>query len=637
MRKYFWTDGSPLSVTFYASSKEPWLPSWNIYLQFLQWQNQHVKYIRIGGDFLMADYHRRANLSVVTLTKANRITSFIESEDFINGYHCALLLLWHPSAINWIKIPCDKKILDKATVGCSNKYLKVKEMSTQKKIYFKRYQLRRFRDLSVLKLVFNLDLKNIFYCKDGMAISIRSVCDGISDCTDSYDEYFCNCKFMGQQMLNSRLCASKCQRPTCICHLPFHQLHNSGCKPFISHTFSAMERLKYYNCHNITIKCIYDLVSKSIREQKFCKTGFHLKDCEYNECLTSFKCLKYYCLPWKYVCDGYWDCLHGYDEFDCNNIEVLPGFYKCSNSSTIIILQNICDGSNDCPNGEDELHCDFPSVSCPQTCNCVAYGISCSNSTAFHIENIKTYPKVYLSIESSEIHDVNFLMNHKILKFVRISCSNLSQICFWFSNNASVRTLDLSNNMAVYILKKCFVNFPSLKVFAASQNMIKHLQCLAFVDVVNIYVIDLSNNRLDTLKYCQFHGIKELKILNVSLNFIKNIHETFLKRVLVKQISLTSSFLCCLKLKPKSVQCISQKPENICIRVLDSKTLKICAGIISMLGICLNLFCVILNLRRYLNIKGVTNQKQKSQIAIISANFSGNCCYCIISDASDFS
>ena len=86
----------------------------------------------------MAEYHRGANLSVVTLTKANGIASFIESKDLSSGYHCALLLLWHTSAINWIKIPCDKKILDKATVHCSNKYFKSKgNVNTKENIFQK--------------------------------------------------------------------------------------------------------------------------------------------------------------------------------------------------------------------------------------------------------------------------------------------------------------------------------------------------------------------------------------------------------------------------------------------------------------------------------------------------------------------
>ena len=29
-----------------------------------------------------------------------------------------------------------------------------------------------------------------------------------------------------------------------------------------------------------------------------------------------FKCPGYHCIPWSYVCDGKWDCPHGYDELE---------------------------------------------------------------------------------------------------------------------------------------------------------------------------------------------------------------------------------------------------------------------------------------------------------------------------------
>ena len=372
--------------------------------------------------------------------------------------------------------------------------------------------------------------------------------------------------------------------------------------------------------------CIYYLIDRTRRDQKFCETGHHLKNCKHVKCSSAFKCLNNYCLPWKYICDGYWDCPQGYDEMECDSIKIPPGFYKCSNSSTFILLKSVCDGLIDCLTGEDEMNCDFPSMACPQTCTCIAYGVVCQNSLTLDIENIKTYPIIYLSISSSEIYATYFLTGQKMLKILRLPRNNLSQLCMHLEHNVSVRILDLSNNIAVFLQKYCLLNFPFLKVFMASGNIINHLQCIVFAGLEIVHLIDLSVNRLQNLKCCHFLGVKELKFLNISLNNIQNVDVSLFDKIAMNKVLTSSSYLCCLKIKHKSLQCTSQKTENDCIRILDSIFLKVFASIAAILGLFQNLFCIVLCFWKYPNI---SNPTKKSYTIVISANFTGNLCYCM--------
>ena len=66
------------------------------------------------------------------------------------------------------------------------------------------------------------------------------------------------------------------------------------------------------NCYAISDICIYilDLYLHIVP----CASGEHLQECKLFQCNAMFKCPSSYCLPWKYVCDGKWDCPEGNDE-----------------------------------------------------------------------------------------------------------------------------------------------------------------------------------------------------------------------------------------------------------------------------------------------------------------------------------
>ncbi len=112
------------------------------------------------------------------------------------------------------------------------------------------------------------------------------------------------------------------------------------------------------------------------------------------------KCRNYYCVPFKYTCDGKNDCPMGDDEQSCVN-RTCPGLFKCQNSIRCLHYQNVEDGIKDCQNGDDEI---FKGLSaCPVSCLCLMSAVTCMDiSTNSWKDDHKTF--LYISITKSSIH-----------------------------------------------------------------------------------------------------------------------------------------------------------------------------------------------------------------------------------------
>ena len=112
---------------------------------------------------------------------------------------------------------------------------------------------------------------------------------------------------------------------------------------------------------------IFDLMFSALRFVKRVLSSY--------ECSYQFKCHSYYCVPWAYLCDGKSDCPLLDDEKDCSKWNCLHMF-RCKQSLVCIHLNDMCNRKADCVHGEDELLCDLPS--CPRSCSCFQYAMSCS-------------------------------------------------------------------------------------------------------------------------------------------------------------------------------------------------------------------------------------------------------------------
>ena len=140
-------------------------------------------------------------------------------------------------------------------------------------------------------------------------------------------------------------------------------------------------------------KCIYN-ITKDTQTLMYCRNGQHLQSCENVQCKHMFKCPNSYCIPYRYLCDGQWDCWNGVDELNCKDY-ICVNMFKCKFSSTCILTNNVCDGITDCPLSDDEIIC--IGTSCIDECTCLNYGISCQNENLLH-KHLFTFLHHYIFI-----------------------------------------------------------------------------------------------------------------------------------------------------------------------------------------------------------------------------------------------
>ena len=187
--------------------------------------------------------------------------------------------------------------MDKTALYCSRK----KNMIADEK--FPKSVLDSY-DASINVNSRNSTVLLMFYCNDGHVISPQFICNGRKGCPDKSDELYCSCVTNNLEILSSTYCVLKCKLPTCKCMEPLLQKHQGGCVPYISE-IQQNENNMSVSCSNKTIYCLYEIVSRENRQQRYCKTGHHLQSCEKVHCSKTYKCLGYYCLPCLYVCDGH--------------------------------------------------------------------------------------------------------------------------------------------------------------------------------------------------------------------------------------------------------------------------------------------------------------------------------------------
>ncbi len=69
--------------------------------------------------------------------------------------------------------------------------------------------------------------------------------------------------------------------------------------------------------------------------------------------------------PFKYTCDGKYDCPNGDDEQKCAN-RICEGLFRCQNSTRCLHYHDVGDGQIDCKEGDDEFFNDLSP--CPIDC-----------------------------------------------------------------------------------------------------------------------------------------------------------------------------------------------------------------------------------------------------------------------------
>ena len=166
---------------------------------------------------------------------------------------------------------------------------------------------------------------------------------------------------------------------------PKNKFHNASCfqttNNYTTLTFNYFESsndsvIRQRQTHS---DCIYKPNDCSVIHGQ--AHGEHLMSCESHICPNRyFKCPGYYCISWKFVCNGHWECPGGTDEVRCDRT-ACPGMFRCKNSSICISKEDICDSVHDCQLNDDENFCSKKQSNCPSNCSCLLFSLFCEDKS----------------------------------------------------------------------------------------------------------------------------------------------------------------------------------------------------------------------------------------------------------------
>ncbi len=241
-----------------------------------------------------------------------------------------------------------------------------------------------------------------------------------------------------------------------------------------------------------------------------------------------FKCPRYYCVPWPYVCDGTWNCPEGIDEVQCNRSSC-PGLFKCHNSAVCLSSAYLCDDHENAPychEKDDQYFCQPKIPICPVHCICLVYVIDCDRIEYVSLLFKSAVPYVSISIRNSNIPRLaqlyRYLQNPLIL---HLSRNKISELCryFHFSFSYFISIFDVSENDIFWLRPKCLSNMTFLSILNISRNKLTKIESDAFKESPNLTVIDLSFNNISKLTRSVFRNVMAIKVLNLTYNMFSYI------------------------------------------------------------------------------------------------------------------
>lgn len=360
----------------------------------------------------------------------------------------------------------------------------------------------------------NCNSASTFQCYNGNCIPQYAVCDFQIDCPGKFheDEDNATCDLvlknrssnykLSSANLNTTPPTPSYQQTSLVAYYQVSNTNQRGQE--VSANDLARHNLFRCTSGNIidsSLKCLFEFDRYGF--QIGCRDVSHLTECAAFECPKDYvKCSNSYCIPWRYICDGKWDCILGDDEVGCARY-VCPGQYKCANQSSCILLHQICDSHRQCPMGDDEWFCD---LQCPTGCDCIGQSVTCRGA------NLSSLPS-------------NFIAR-------------------------SVRKLDLSyNRLGPDLSNSNFTNYHDLGELILHHNGIEVLIPRKFHQLRNLYKLDLSNNQIHSVKRGAFAGLRRVTQLllesNPELDVLEP--EAFLGLSSLQMLNISSSRIIALK------------------------------------------------------------------------------------------
>lgn len=371
----------------------------------------------------------------------------------------------------------------------------------------------------------NCNTASTFQCYNGNCIPNYAVCDFQIDCPGKFheDEEVATCEFV--------------RKNRTLIDRPFGVLPNYHTWPVAYYLANQEGMTDLTNKDRFTcasgntiegnLRCLYEFDRYGY--QIGCRDVSHLIDCEHFECPKRdyVKCSNSYCIPWRYICDGKWDCISGQDEIGCARY-VCPGQYKCANQSSCILPHQLCDGHRQCPMGDDEWFCD---LSCPPQCLCIGQWVNCegANLTSLPVNFIsKSVRKLDLSynmlgpnmsnVDLNQYHDLGELILHHN-QIESLTPRKFSQL--W-----NLYKLDLSHNQIHSLKRGAFAGLRRVtQLLLESNPELEFLEPEAFYGLSSLQMLNISSSRILTLKKNTFYGLTSLRHLFLRGNMIVEIED----------------------------------------------------------------------------------------------------------------
>lgn len=394
----------------------------------------------------------------------------------------------------------------------------------------------------------NCNSASTFQCYNGNCIPQYAVCDFQIDCPGKFheDEDIANCDLLlkNRSLTDYKLLTTSSPATT-------NYSNNNNNNNFItlnSFNNNSQQSLAYYqlnqetsidwskqnlsrcnsgNMINSSLRCLYEFDRYGY--QIGCRDVTHLNDCADFQCKPHdyVKCSNSYCIPWRYICDGKWDCIMGEDEIGCARY-VCPGQYKCANQSSCILLHQLCDGQPQCPMGDDEWFCD---MQCPSNCHCIGQYVDCRNAnltsliTNYISRSVRkldlSYNKLGPNLSSSDFnayHDLGELILHHNGIEVLIPRK--------FNQLRNLYKLDLSYNQIHSVKRGAFANLRRVtQLLLESNPELVNIEPEAFLGLSSLQMLNISSSRILALRKNTFDGLTSLRYLLLRSNMIVEIED----------------------------------------------------------------------------------------------------------------
>ena len=484
---------------------------------------------------------------------------------------------------------------------------------------------------------------NFFKCQDGTLISSLFVCDGHVDCIS--DETECNCSSKNLASA-SKTCQFLLLETGNVGCSPLFDNTKNQCMPYKieiekdnAATSVLAEKTKHFQCNStmtgttitndlvdgclsgddklfmslvggkgvyfpcpeehlipcrhghpkcfsITKICSYSLNRYGHLDP--CPTGDHLQDCKHFFCNTMFKCPNSFCIPWKYLCDGKWDCLKGFDESEhcVQRKQKCPNLFKCKLSDVCLHLIEVCDNVEDCLLGDDEQLCSIKDAGCPANCKCLTFALFCQNTRIFQRNEFARYKFIFLN---------NSFVSSSLLSesawSISVTHSEISGICAAIDAK-NVKFIHLAHDCITTLSRRCFENLKEVVFIGLDNNCLVFLHAGLFHKLDRLQYLNLSNNKITELFSETFTGLADVKVISLLDIAISKSDGRVFAGIEIKILHVSFDFMCCLM---ENSSCSISTPWHfLCEDMLSSPILKVVCWFTCTVILLLNVVALIL-------------------------------------------